>query len=156
MAAAPTLLGRCLAVAYGKAVATAKLFSSRQAPSSQGAQHPPHLAPRGSSFPAPFLSGSSCACSISHSHAHPPYSPTSPAPILSLTTFDAGSDYFLQTCKASHKTQTPGTSLVGLTELTFNAGDMDSIPELGTNIPHARGTSKPTHALGNEDPTCPN
>ena len=142
----------CLQEGYGHSQATQQPHLARL----PRAQHPPHLAPPGSSFLAPPLSGSSCACSISHSHAHPLTAPTSPAPILSLTTFDAGSDYFCKCHQASHKTQTLGTSLVGLIRIDRSTQGTWIRSLVGELRFHICRTSKPTQALGNEEPMCPN
>ena len=104
LAAAPTLPGRWL-VAYRKAVATAKLPSSPAWPVFPG--RPPHLAPRGSSFPtSPSL--------WVHVPTPTPLRAPSPAPVLSLTTFDVSSDYFRKCHQASHKAHILGASLLGL------------------------------------------
>ena len=154
MAAAPTLPGRCL-VAYRKAVATAKLLSSPAWPVFPGHSILPTWLSPGPHFLPTSLSGSSCACSISHSHAHSLTAPMSPAPILSLTTFDASSDYFRKRHQASHKTQTLGTSLVGLIRIDRPTQGTWIRSLVGELRFHICGTSKPTKALGNEDPMCP-
>lgn len=109
--AAPTLLED--AVAYGKAVYSQAIQQPAR-PSSQGTASLPTWLPAGPRFLPPFSLGPAVPAASHIPMPTPLTAPTSPAPILSLTTFDAGSDYFSRRHQASHKTQTPGTSLVGL------------------------------------------
>lgn len=116
-----------------KAVATAKLFSSPARPVFPGHSILPTWLPQvGPRFLPPLSLWVQLCLQHLTFPCPPPLQPPRVLPQFESTTFDAGSDYFCKRHQASHKTQTPGTSLVGLIRIdSFQWWDMDSIPGWG-------------------------